>query len=217
MEFRVADHPEQLAAAWIARRADDARRRRGRFTLALSGGSTAPAMISALFQLPIAWDSVTVWQVDERIAPDGDPGRNAGQLRDMPCRVLLMPVTARDLDRAAEEYAGGLPDQFDVVHLGLGDDGHTASWPPGNLGVLSSPRAVDVTPEFNGWRRMTLTPRVVNGARSRLVLATGAGKRSIVERWMLRDQSLPIDAVRRAGTVVFLDPAAAPEAAVHEE
>jgi 6-phosphogluconolactonase/glucosamine-6-phosphate isomerase/deaminase len=217
MEIQVADHPERTAAAWIARRAGDARRRRGRVSLALSGGSTAPALISALSQLPVAWDSVTVWQVDERIAPDGDPGRNAGQLSDMPCRVLLMPVTSPDLDRAAVEYARSLPDRFDVVHLGLGDDGHTASWPPGNTGVLASSRDVDVTPEFNAWRRMTLTPRVVNGARSRLVLATGAGKRSVVERWLLRDPALPIDAVRRAGTVVFLDPAAAPEAALHDE
>src|SRR5215213_2839398 len=211
MEIRVADHPAEVAAASIARRARDAHRRRRHVTLALSGGSTAPAMIASLLRLSVPWEAVTVWQVDERIAPDGHAARNAAQLRELPCRVRLMPVTAPDLDRAAALYARSLPERFDIVHLGLGDDGHTASWPPGNATVLVSPDAVDLTPEFNGYRRMTLTPGTVNRARSRLVLATGAAKRTMVERWLLRDPTLPITAVRRAATVVFLDPDAAPD------
>ena len=96
------------------------------------------------------------------------------------------------------------------MHLGIGDDGHTASWPPGNDAVLISERAVDVIPEFNGRRRMTLTPRVVNAARGRIVLVTGAAKRPVIERWLAGDPALPVAAVRRARTTVFLDPAAAP-------
>ena len=87
------------------------------------------------------------------------------QLVDLPARLQLMPVTATDLRRAADEYAASLPDRFDVVHLGLGDDGHTASWPPGDTRILKSDRGVEITDEFRGFRRMTLTPLVVNAAR----------------------------------------------------
>ena len=210
MDLRVSDEPAAAAARSIARRLQDAHRRRGAATLALSGGSTAPAMIDALRGARLPWAAITVWQVDERVAPDGHPDRNAVQLRDLPCAVRLMPVTATDLRAAAARYARSLPDRFDVIHLGIGDDGHTASWPPGNPGVLASDRPVEVVPPFNGRERMTLTPRVVNAARARLVLATGAAKRPVITRWLGGDRSLPITTVRRTATTVVLDPAAAP-------
>jgi 6-phosphogluconolactonase/glucosamine-6-phosphate isomerase/deaminase len=97
-----------------------------------------------------------------------------------------------------------------VIHLGVGDDGHTASWPPGNHDVVASDRLVEVVPPFNGRERMTLTPRVINAARARLVLATGAAKRPVIARWLGGDRSLPITTVRRTATTVVLDPAAAP-------
>lgn len=199
------------AANWLARRLTEAVHRRGVGQIAVSGGATAPAMLSALGSLPIPWADVVVWQVDERIAPDGDPNRNAAQLGDLPARLHLMPVTATDLRGAADEYEASLPDRFDIVHLGLGDDGHTASWPPGDTRVLNSARAVEVTDEFRGYRRMTLTPVVVNNARARLVIATGAIKAPAVRRWLLRDRTIPIDRVRRKGTKAFFDPAAASE------
>jgi len=210
MDLRVSDEPAAAAARSIARRLQDAHRRRGAATLALSGGSTAPAMIDALLGARVPWAAVTVWQVDERVAPDGHPDRNAVQLRGLPCTVRLMPVTAPDLRAAAARYARSLPDRFDVVHLGVGDDGHTASWPPGNHGVLASDRPVEMVPPFNGRERMTLTPRVVNAARARLVLATGAAKRPVITRWLGGDLSLPITTVRRTATTVVLDSAAAP-------
>jgi len=94
------------------------------------------------------------------------------------------------------------------VHLGLGDDGHTASWPPDDP-VVDSDRPCEVIDEFNGFLRMTLTPRVVNAARSRVMLTLGSSKAEVVARWMLRDPALPVDRVRRSGTITFLDPAAA--------
>jgi 6-phosphogluconolactonase/glucosamine-6-phosphate isomerase/deaminase len=218
MEFRVGPQPSERAAAWIARRIRDAVRRRDAAALALSGGSTAPPMIDALVQLDVPWDALTVWQVDERIAPDGDAARNANQLvplERLPCRVRAMPVTATDRRAAAVRYAAGLPDRFDVVHLGLGDDGHTASWPPGLDRIRDSERAVELVGRFNGWERMTLTRRVVNGARSRVVLTTGSGKRTMVERWSLGDPTIPISGVRRARTWVFVDAAAAPAATLY--
>jgi len=210
MDLRVSDDPAGAAAASIARRLREAQRRRRAATLALSGGSTAPAMIEALLAERVPWDAVTVWQVDERVAPDGHPDRNAAQLDPLPCTVRLMPVTAADLRAAAARYARALPGRFDIVHLGVGDDGHTASWPPGNGDLLASDRLVELVPPFNGRPRMTLTPHVVNGARARLVLATGAAKRLVITRWLGGDRSLPIANVHRTGTTVFLDPSAAP-------
>ena len=182
--------------------------------LALSGGSTAPPMIGALLDEDVPWETTTVWQVDERIAPDGDDRRNAGQLDVLPCRVRLMPVTDADLRRAARQYGARLPDRLDVVHLGLGDDGHTASWPPGDDTPIESARSVELVPEFHGVPRMTLTGRVVNGARARAVLTVGGSKREMVERWLRRDPALPITAVRPTSTWVFLDDAAAPAGSV---
>jgi 6-phosphogluconolactonase/glucosamine-6-phosphate isomerase/deaminase len=210
MDLRISDQPALAAAIAIARRLRDAHRRRGAATVALSGGSTAPAMIGALLAEQVPWEAVTVWQVDERVAPDGHKDRNAVQLVGLPCEVRLMPVTEADLGAAADGYARSLPDRFDLVHLGVGDDGHTASWPPGNHDVLISERLVELVPPFNGRQRMTLTPKVVNAARARLVLATGAVKRPVLERWLEGDRSLPIATVKRTATTVYLDSTAAP-------
>ena len=208
VDVRVSDEPASAAAEWMAGRLRDAVRRRGDAAIAVSGGSTAPGLFDALVCHDVPWDRTTVWQVDERVAPDGDVARNAGQLGGIPGRVRLMPVTVSDLRAGARRYAASLPPRFDVVHLGLGDDGHTASWPPHDS-VVDSTRQCEVVDEFNGCRRMTLTPRVVNAARSRFVLAMGSSKADIVVRWMSGDPELPIDRVRRSATLAFLDPAAA--------
>jgi 6-phosphogluconolactonase/glucosamine-6-phosphate isomerase/deaminase len=218
MRIVVADDPAATAAAAIVRRLRVAVRHRGTASLAVSGGSTAPPMIAAIAAVlrahPDLAAGVTVWQVDERVAPDGDASRNAVQLVELPCAVRLMPVTSVDLRGAARRYATSVPDRFDVVHLGIGDDGHTASWPPGEPEVALSDRLVEVTGLFNGLRRMTLTARPVNAARARVVLARGASKRSIVEGWLRGDPTLPISRVRRVGTTVVLDGPAAPGASL---
>jgi 6-phosphogluconolactonase/glucosamine-6-phosphate isomerase/deaminase len=166
-------------------------------------------MLDALAAVDLPWERVDVWQVDERVAPDGDPDRNANQLAGFPGTHHLMPVTAADLPRAAARHATRLPERFDVVHLGMGPDGHTASWPPGDP-VIDSERAVDLCGEFNGRVRMTFTPAVVNAARSRIVLITGADKAPAVAAWLEGgDAALPIARLHRANTVVVLDPAAA--------
>jgi 6-phosphogluconolactonase/glucosamine-6-phosphate isomerase/deaminase len=200
-----------VAAEWLAWQLRNAVRRRGAATIAVSGGSTPALMFADLAQREVPWEHVIVWQVDERMAPDGDPARNAGLLAALPLRraqVRLMPVTARHLSSAVRRYIGGLPECFDVVHLGMGDDGHTASWPPGDP-VIDATEPVALSSPFNGYVRMTLTPPVINGARHRLVLAPGATKARPMSRWLLDDHSLPIQRVRRVDTVVVIDTAAA--------
>ncbi len=212
------------AADLIARRLRSAVSRRGRAAVAFSGGSTVGLMFAGLAASNVPWERVDVFQVDERVAPDGDPARNRRMLDLLPVsrrQINAMPVTSADHRRAARAYAGRLPQRFDVVHLGIGDDGHTASWPPGDsVSTLTSGRsgaaaggvaapdhaaAVVITGPFNGFLRMTLTPPPVNNAVSRLVLVTGASKANAVARWVEGDPSLPVQSVRRTNTTVMLD------------
>ncbi len=214
MEIVVALDPRtaaQEAATVIARQLRQAVSRRGEATVAFSGGTTPALMLAALSGLAVPWKSITVFQVDERVAPDGDADRNAPLLDVLrPCGVSirLMPVTAHDLDAARRRYAALLPDRLDVVHLGVGDDGHTASWPPGDP-VVDDRGTVAMSREYKGRVRMTLTVGAVNGARHRLVLATGSNKAPVIERWLLHDPRLPIARVGRTNTVIVLDTDAA--------
>jgi 6-phosphogluconolactonase/glucosamine-6-phosphate isomerase/deaminase len=205
----VADDAPARAAHEIATRLTAAVTASGRAALAVSGGSTGPHLLGALAAAGLPWDVIGIWQVDERVAPDGDPARNANQLVDVPGEHHLMPVTASDLVAAAADYAAGLPDRFDVVHLGMGPDGHTASWPPGDP-VIDSAKAVDLSQPYQDHVRMTLTPTIVNGATARVVLITGADKAPAVARWLEGDGAdLPIARVTADDTVVVLDAAAA--------
>ena len=210
MDIVIAPDPQGAAteaAAWLARQIRNAVARRGVAAVALSGDSTPALMLAALAELPTPWDRTTVFQVDERVAPDGDPDRNASlldPLRSCGASINLMPVTAADLEAASRQYAALLPERLDVVHLGVGDDGHTASWPPGDP-VIHANGVVALSGEYKGRVRMTLTVPAVNAARHRLVLATGLAKATIIERWMLHDQALPIARVSRTNTLVLLD------------
>jgi glucose-6-phosphate isomerase len=214
MDVRVSDDPVPAAAAYLAERLRAAVTERGTATIAVSGGSTAPPLFAALIEEKVTWRHVSMWQVDERVAPDGDEDRNAEQLKLVPASVKLMPVTDVDLAAAVRRYGDSIADPLDIVHLGIGDDGHTASWPPAPHPdaarvVTTSDKALLIG-EFNGRSRMTLSPPVVNAARCRVVLATGANKADVVARWIdANDSTLPISSVQRDDTVVFLDPAAA--------
>lgn len=215
LSVRIDADPPRRAALSIARRLERFIARRGRATLALSGGSTAPPMIEDLVRRhrAVQWDKVEVWQVDERVAPDGHPDRNANQLRGFPGTVHLMPVTAEDLESAAADYAASLPDRFDVVHLGVGPDGHTASWPPGDPIVnLPAGRRVGLSQPYQGRVRMSLLPAPVNEAAGRVVLVTGADKAPAVAAWIegrTFDGDLPVRRVLRGATTVVLDEASA--------
>ena len=198
------------AAGWVGHHLRGAVQRRGAASIAISGGSTPAAMFRALAAVDLPWEAVSVFQVDERVAPEGDPARNVALLALFPpaATVHPMPVTDADLAAAARRYAALLPSRFDVVHLGLGDDGHTASWPPGDT-VIDREEPVAISGVYRGHVRMTLTPPVVNSARHRLVLAAGADKAAPLEGWLLGDASLPIHRIRSSDTVAVVDVAAA--------
>ncbi len=184
---------------------------RGRATIAVSGGSTAPPMLEVLTRAELPWDSIDIFQVDERVAPDGDPARNANALATVPGRHHLMPVTDPDLEAAARRYAAELPARFDVVHLGVGPDGHTASWPPGDP-VIDDTRPVALSGTYQGHVRMTLTPPVVEAAGVRVVLVMGVDKAPPIAEWLgghADPSSLPVARVTFAGTTLVLDPDAA--------
>lgn len=214
MDIVIAPDPQAAAgeaASWMAKQLRNAVARRGAATVAFSGGSTPALMLAELAMLAVPWEATTIFQVDERVAPDGDPDRNStllDVLRQHQPSIQLMPVNARSPKSACQNYAELLPDRLDVVHLGLGDDGHTASWPPGDP-VIDDQGVVAMSREYKGRVRMTLTVHTVNAARRRMVLATGSAKAPIIERWLLHDPSLPVNRVGRGGTLVVLDSQAA--------
>jgi 6-phosphogluconolactonase len=221
MAVEVHGHDElaERAAEWIAARMKPAVASRGRFTLAVSGGSTPAAMFAALSQLALPWAEVHVFQVDERVAPDDDPDRNLGDLSAnlldrVPVHAHVMDVTAPDLDDAARRYAAELravtdDGVLDVVHLGLGDDGHTASWPPGDPVIDVEDADVAITQPYRGRVRMTLTVPTVNRARDVMFLAAGAGKAEMVQKLVARDPGIPASRVRPDATLLVDERAAA--------
>jgi 6-phosphogluconolactonase len=201
------------AAAYVATLARRAVADRGRFTFAVSGGHTPWAMFSELAGEDMPWAETELFQVDERVAPDGDPDRNLTHLRasigSAPARVHPMPVNDPDLGQAAAAYATVLPQRFDLVHLGLGPDGHTASLVPGDpvLGVTDA--LVAVTQPYQGHQRMTLTYPALARADQLLWLITGPDKQDALAKLLAGDESIPAGRVQAARSLVLADAAAA--------
>ena len=216
------------AAAWIAEAARQAIGQRDRFVLALSGGRTPWQMLRILAAEAIDWHKVHVMQVDERVAPADDPGRNLTHLRDAllvhapipAAQVYAMPVEDPDLAAAAGRYGrllagvAGAPPVLDLVQLGLGTDGHTASLVPGDAALEIGGADVAVTAAYKGRRRMTLTFPIINRARRILWLVTGEDKAEAVTRLVEGDLSLPAGRVRREPALLLADRAAAARLAI---
>ncbi len=225
MEICRNTTPDDVATAgaeFIYRHAGDAIEQRGKFTLALSGGSTPWIMLGKLAEYDLPWDRVIVFQVDERAAPDGDPDRNLVQIQKTfadrislpPENLHTMPVLSDDLDEAATQYERTLVDLvgdspvLDVVHLGLGSDGHTASLVPGDAVLEVSDRAVATTDSYGGLRRMTLTYPTINRARHILWLITGEGKAEMLKRLIQADPEIPAGRISQGQATVVADAAA---------
>jgi 6-phosphogluconolactonase len=221
-----AEAVAKRAAAVIAEEARAAVAARGRFLLAVSGGTTPWMMLRGLADVPVPWPQVQVVQVDERVAPTGHPDRNLTHLRETllgyaPLReeqIHAMGVESADLEAAAGRYAAALeeisgsPPVLDLVHLGLGPDGHTASLVPGDPVLQVADRDVAVTEAYQGRRRMTLTYPIINRSRNILWVVTGAGKVPMLKRLRDGDASIPAGRIRRDTAVILADRAAAGEA-----
>src|SRR5437762_911178 len=176
-------------------------------------------MLRTLADEEVPWDNVHVVQVDERVAPAGHPDRNLTHLRESlldrvplrPEQVHAMPVEAPDLEAAAERYArtlvaiAGSPPVLDLVHLGLGPDGHTASLVPGDPVLNVTAKDVAVTGVYQGRRRMTLTYPIINRARRILWLVTGDEKAGMLLRLRQGDPSIPAGRIRQDQAVIFAD------------
>jgi 6-phosphogluconolactonase len=183
---------------------------RGRCTWAISGGGSLAPMFLRLGALALPWDQIATWQVDERVAPLGDAERNRSeQERSLPpeagAGIRWMPVEDDDLEAAAARYAATLPERFDIIHLGLGADGHTASLVPEDPVLEVRDRAVAVTDLYEGLRRMTLTFPGLSRARRVLWLVTGSEKREALHRLVHGDLSIPASRVPVAQQVVVTD------------
>jgi 6-phosphogluconolactonase len=233
---KIEVHPSddlvaRKAAAIIAADARSAVSSRGRFIIAVSGGRTPWLMLRALADEEVPWKNVHVAQVDERAAPAADPDRNLTHLREslldhaplQPGHIYAMPVEATDLDRAAEQYGltlrdvAGSPPVLDLVHLGLGPDGHTASLVPGDPVLDVTDADVAATGPYQGRRRMTLTFPIINRSRRVLWLVTGREKAGTLVLLCDGDLSIPASRVRQDRALILADRAAAEQLGTNEK
>jgi 6-phosphogluconolactonase len=225
--FADSESVAQRAAVIIAEESWDAVTARGLFVMAVSGCHTPWLMLRALANRLVPWHAVHVVQVDERVAPAGDADRNLTHLRESllshaklpPSQIYAMPVESADLDAAAAQYAetlrqiAGAPPVIDLVHLGLGPDGHTASLVPGDPALDIENADVALSGPYQGRRRMTLTYPILNRARRVLWVVTGNEKAGMVNRLLDGDRSIPAGRIRSDRALLLADCAAAPIAA----
>ena len=230
MRMEVLSNAEAVAkraAAVIAEEARAAVAARGRFLMAVSGGKTPWIMLRALANEAVPWKQVHVVQVDERVAPAGHADRNLTHLREAllehaPLRedqIHAMIVESTDLEAAAGRYAAtleelaGSPPVLDLVHLGLGSDGHTASLVPGDPVLKVADRDAAITGVYQGRQRMTLTYPMINRSRNILWVVTGAEKVPMLKRLRAADVSIPAGRIRQDPALILADLAAAGEVA----
>ena len=207
------------AAELIAAAGQAAVAERGFFAMAMSGGRTPWAMLAMLGALEeMPWGETELFQVDERIAAPGSEERKLTHLvlglsLDHQAALRPMPVTQRDREAAAREYESSLPERLDLVHLGLGPDGHTASLVPDDPVLEVTDRRVALTEApYQDYRRMTLTYPALNDARGIVWLVTGAEKREPLAKLLAGDTSIPAGRVENKNMTIVADQAAAGEA-----
>ena len=224
MRLTVATTPAEaarIAADALAQACVDAVGARRRAVIAVSGGQTPWAMLQQFAQAALPWASLYVAQVDERRAPRGDRERNLTRLEQLlvtqgplPAdHLLAMPVEGEDLEAATHEYAARLdalaPSGLDLVQLGLGGDGHTASLVPDDPVLGVADRSVAWSGVYQGTRRMTLTYAALAAARARLWLVTGESKAAVLQQLLDGRGDIPAVRVSRDHTHVVADIAAA--------
>ena len=227
----VAHNAEDLvrqAAERMAMAIDRALAERDRAQIALAGGQTPAPAYQRLGQEHLPWERVDVLLGDERWVPQDHPDSNAGMLRQTllaeppGSRACFHPVPTDQATPAAsaEAYAAllsqlcsGEPPVFDLMLLGLGDDGHTASLFPGTAAPAVRDRNVTIG-EGKGLPRVTLTAPVLSAARQVIVLVSGSGKRQALARLLDPDEPAertPARLVQPRNPLLILTDAAAAE------
>jgi len=218
--FADADAASRYAAEVVASAGREAVEKRNEYEFALSGGKTPWAMIGLLGEMDeLPWEQFHIYQVDERVAPPGDEARNLTHLVQMlsidhQASLRPMPVTSRDLELSAAEYEVHVPEQLDMVHLGLGPDGHTASLVPGDSVLEVDDRRVAMTGgPYEGHQRMTLTYPALAAARRILWLVLGEKGREPLAKLLAGDTSIPAGRVENDNMLLVCDEVAAGDAA----
>lgn len=237
-EIRVFADAQALSAAAaqrIVELAHAAIQARGAFHLALSGGST-PRLLYARLASPsvaprIDWNKVHIYFGDERSVPPDHPDSNYRMAREAmleslpipPTQIHRLPGESADLERAAQGYAALLERQlpllegmpaFDLILLGMGDDGHTASLFPGTTALAQQRRwVVPVFVDKLGTWRLTFTYPLINNAANVLLLVAGASKAPRLREILAAPAAAaayPVQGVRPRGRLEwYLDQAAA--------
>lgn len=212
-----ADLPDQ-AAARIAREVRRAVEARGHASLALAGGSTPRPVYERLCLLSQAeglpWERIDFYFGDERCVPPDHPESNFRMARETLLRgrdqargrVHRMRAELADRDEAAREYEELLPDRLDVLLLGMGSDGHTASLFPGSAALREHERRVVAVQGSKppAWR-LTITPPVIESARALIVIAAGQNKAAVLARVFegpFVPEELPAQLARRGVWIV---------------
>ncbi len=220
--FPTADQVAAGAAAYLEQEIRDALTHQKSFSLAISGGRTPWEMLKILSKADLPWKRVNLFQVDERVAPDGHADRNLTQLFQAivgtpmvtQLRIFPMPVLAEDLEEGCREYTQVLDEitdskGLDLIHLGLGSDGHTASLVPGDGVMEVQDRLVACTQNtYQGRIRMTLTYPLLNAAKQLLWIVTGSEKQEMVKRLIQQDPSIPAGSIRQENALLMVDQAA---------
>ena len=220
--FPTADQVAAGAAAYLEQEIRFALTHQKSFSLAISGGRTPWEMLKILSKADLPWKRVNLFQVDERVAPDGHADRNLTQLFQAiagtpmvtQLRIFPMPVLAEDLEEGCREYTQVLDEVtegkgLDLIHLGLGSDGHTASLVPGDGVMEVQDRLVACTQNtYQGRIRMTLTYPLLNSAKQLLWIVTGDEKQKMVQRLLQQDPSIPAGRIRQENALLLVDKAA---------
>jgi len=220
--FPTADQVAAGAAAYLEHQIREALAHQPSYSLAISGGRTPWEMLKILSKADLPWNRVNLFQVDERVAPDGHADRNLTQLFQAiagtpmvtQLRIFPMPVLAEDLEEGCREYTEVLDEVtegkgLDLIHLGLGSDGHTASLVPGDGVMEVQDRLVACTQNlYQGRIRMTLTYPLLNSAKQLLWIVTGSEKQEMIQRLLQQDPSIPAGSIRQENALLMVDQAA---------
>ena len=221
--FQSSNEVAREAALYIADRIRENIAKKGFFTLAISGGRTPWEMIKELATEDLPWEKVFLFQVDERVAPDGHPDRNLTQLfksiQDSPLinrlNIFPMHVIAEDLEEACAEYSENIKritetGKLDLIHLGIGTDGHTASLIPGDSVLEVGDKNVALTDSpYQGRERMTLTYPLINQAEKILWIVTGEEKAEMLERLLQQDSTIPAGKINQSHAIILTEESAA--------